>query len=140
MPKLTRWMVKTALVYLLSGLLVGLVQALSPVLNLSERLPFLVQIEPVRVHLFVVGWITLLIFGVVIWMFPKYSREQPRGPEWLGWACYGLLNAGLLLRVIGESAARPGTGLGWLLVASALLQWLGGLAFFLNAWFRVKEK
>ena len=133
-------MLKTSLVYLLLALLIGLLQALSPVLNLTAQMPFLRQIEPVRVHLFVVGWISLLIFGVVIWMFPKYSREQPRGPEWLGWACYGLLNAGLALRVVGESAAQPGTVFGWLLVASALLQWLAALAFFINAWARVKEK
>lgn len=138
MPTLTRWMLKTALGYLLLALLAGVAQAAAPFLGSS--LPFLRNFEPVRVHLFVVGWITLLIFGVVLWMFPKYSREQPRGPEWLGWATYILLNAGLVLRVATESAARPGTTAGSLLVVSAVLQWLAGLAFFANTWPRVKEK
>ena len=74
---------------------------------------------------------TQLIFGVVIWMFPKYSTAQPRGNERLGWATYGLLNAGLLLRAIGEplSAAQPASGAGWPLAASAVLQLLAGWAF-----------
>ena len=138
MPTLTRWMLKTSLIYFLLALLVGLLQGLSPIF-LSE-LTFFRQLEPVRVHLFVVGWISLLIFGVVFWMFPKYSREKPRGYEWLDWATYGLLNTGLLLRVIGESAAQPGPVFGSMLVVSALLQWLAGLAFFINTWPRVKEK
>lgn len=138
MPPLTRWMLKTALVYLLLALLVGIGQAAAPFT--AGSLPILRSLEPVRVHMFVVGWITLLIFGVVFWMFPKYSREKPRGHEWLGWATYVLLNAGLLLRIAFESAARPGTLAGGLLVVSAVLQWLAALAFFANTWPRVKEK
>lgn len=138
MPSLTRWMIKTSLLYLLLALLVGILQGIAP--SLSKELFFLRSLEPVRVHLLVVGWITLLIFGVVYWMFPKYSREKPRGHEWLGWTTYGLLNAGLTLRVIGESATQMGMIFGGLLVASAVLQWLAGLAFVINTWPRVKEK
>lgn len=138
MPPLTRWMLKTSLGYLVMALLVGIMQGLAPIL--PPGFLFFRQLEPVRVHLFVVGWITLLIFGVVFWMFPKYSREKPRGHEWLGWSAYGLLNAGLILRVIGETAASLGPVFGWMLVISALLQWSAGLAFVLNTWPRVKEK
>lgn len=138
MPPLTRWMLKTSLVYLFLALLVGILQGLRP--YLSAALPFFRTPEPVRVHLFVVGWLTLLIFGVVFWMFPKYSQSKPRGHEWLGWLAYGLLNAGLVLRVIGESAGQPGTFFGWLLVVSAVLQWLAALAFIANTWPRVKVK
>jgi hypothetical protein len=138
MPTLTRWMFKTSLLYLMLAFATGAVQSAAP--WIAPGRSSLGGIEPVRVHLFVVGWITLLIFGVVFWMFPKYSREKPRGPEWLAWAAYGLLNMGLILRVIGESANQPGTVFGGLLVVSAALQWLAGLAFFLNTWPRIKEK
>ena len=57
---------------------------------------------PVYIHLLVFGWLTQLIFGVVFWMFPKFSAEKPRGSETLGWWTYALLNIGLLLRAIGE--------------------------------------
>lgn len=138
MPPVTRWMLKTSLIYLILALLVGVMQGL---MRVWPNMPLMVrQLEPIRMHLFAVGWITLLIFGVVYWMFPKYSREMQRGHEWLSWAAYGLLNAGLILRVIGEIAAQPGTTFGWILVVSALFQWLAALAFFINTWPRVKEK
>ena len=88
------------------------------------------------------GWLTQLIFGVVFWMFPKYSADQPRGSNLLGWWTYGLLNAGLVLRAIAEpfNSLSPGPTSGWLLVAAALIQFLAGLAFVTNTWSRVKEK
>jgi hypothetical protein len=87
-------------------------------------------LQPVYFHLLMVGWISQLIFGVVFWMFPKYSAERPRGSEGLGWATYGLLNMGLLLRAVGEPlvAVQPNGGTGWLLAASAVLQLLAGYA------------
>jgi hypothetical protein len=69
----------------------------------------------------------------------KYSKERPRGSETLGWAIYGLLNAGLLLRVVSEplNSMQPAAVWGWLLVVSAGLQWLAGMGFVANTWPRV---
>ncbi len=137
MPPLTRWMVKTSLMYLVLALLTGLLMGLQPLINLPE---FSSGLMPAYLHLYMIGWVSLLIFGVVFWMFPKYSQAEPRGSERLGWAVYGLINAGLLLRVPAELLVRPGNAWGWVLVISALLLWLGGLCFVLNTWQRVKEK
>lgn len=139
MPLLTRWLIKTSLAYLALGLLVGAWEAAGAVFPDLWRPPGL---RVVMVHLLAVGWLTQLIFGVALWMFPKYSLQNPRGPEWLGWAGYGLLNAGLLLRVTAEPAVilSAGSGWGWALVAAAVLQWLGGLAFVAALWSRVKAK
>jgi hypothetical protein len=136
MPLLTRTFLKTALIYLVAALLAGTVLAARNVWLLP---PIVAAFSPVYFHLLMVGWVTQLIFGVVFWMFPKYSKEQPRGSEALGWATYFLLNGGLLLRVAGEpmNALQPGTAWGWLLVVSAGLQWLAGLCFVLNSWGRV---
>ena len=136
MPSVSRWMIKTSFVYLVLAFLIGLLQGLQAVGVV--RLPG--GLGPVYIHLLVVGWLSLLIFGVVYWMFPKFSKESPRGRAWLGWATYGLINLGLALRVIGETWGAPGTAFGWLLVVSAGLQWLGGAAFVANTWPRVKEK
>lgn len=54
-----------------------------------------------------VGWVTQMIIGVAFWMFPKYTRERPRGSEALAWITYVLLNVGLLLRAIAEPANVP---------------------------------
>jgi hypothetical protein len=141
MPPLTRWFIKTALIYFVLALITGLLLASQKVWNFF--LPS-AGLFPVYFHLLAEGWITLLIIGVVFWMFPKYSRELPRGSEKLGWTSYILLNAGLLLRAISEPASSivnaPGTMWGILLIIAALLQWAGGMAFVANTWGRVKEK
>jgi hypothetical protein len=137
MPLLTRLMLKTSLLYLALALLAGLLQASRSLLPAALRLPGL---APVYLHLFMVGWVSLLIFGVVFWMFPKFSREKPRGSEALGWGTFILINAGLILRVIGETSGLTGPGWGWVLVFSAALQLLAGLLFVLNTWPRVKER
>lgn len=139
MPTLTRWFIKSALLYLVAALLLGALLAMRPLLNLP---PFIGLLSPAYFHLFMVGWVTQMIFGVIYWMFPIITRARPRGSEPLGWATYFLLNTGLLLRVVGEpwAALQSGSGVGWLLVVSAVLQWLGAVTFIVNAWPRVKEK
>ena len=132
MPFLTRTFIKTAVVYFIVALLLGVYMV-----NRSTT-----GIFPVYIHLFVFGWLTQLIFGVIYWMFPKYSKANPRGSEVLGWVSYSTLNSGLILRAIAEPlhAVQSTDALGFLLVVSAILQWLSGLAFVVNTWPRVKEK
>ena len=139
MPVLTRWYIKSSLLYFIAALLLGLVLALRLLVTLPAFVAFL---TPAYFHLLMVGWITQMIFGVAYWMFPTYSREQPRGSEKLGWATYLFLNSGLLLRAVGEPlvASRPEAGLGWLLLLSALLQWLASLCFVANTWPRARGK
>ncbi len=139
MPTLSRLFLRTSLVYLAVGLITGVLFVAGPSFGLPISIP---GAELIYVHLLTVGWITQLIFGVVYWMFPKYSAERPRGSETLAWMTYGLINAGLLLRVISEplAVAHPRTGWGWLLALSAILQLLAGWAFIANTWARVKER
>jgi hypothetical protein len=139
MPTLTRLYVKTSLLYLVAALLFALLLALGQAIALP---PLLRSAGPVYFHLFLLGWVTQLIMGIVFWMFPKYSREYPRGSVRLALATYVLLNTGLLLRVVGEPARAvdPAPLWGWLLVASGLLQWLAGAGFVANTWGRVKER
>lgn len=138
MPTLTRWFVKTSFVYLALALLVGLLLAIQPIAILSG----LGSLFPIYIHLLVFGWLTQLVFGVVYWMFPKYSAETPRGSETLGWWTYALLNSGLVLRAIAEplQSAQPNPISGWVLVVSAVLQLLSGLAFVLNSWKRIRVR
>ncbi len=139
MPSLTRWYIKSALIYLVFALLLALVLALPDTINLPRFIRFM---NPAYFHLFLVGWVTQMIFGVIFWMFPIITRAQPRGNEQHGWVSYILLNVGLLLRVIGEplTSTNPEVGFGWLLVVSAFLQWLAVVIFITLAWPRVKDK
>lgn len=139
MPTVTRFFVKTALAWFVVALVLALLMALRYALPLPSAIAAL---GPTYVHLLMVGWVTQLIFGVAMWMFPKFTREQPRGSERLAWAVYWLLNAGLLLRFIGEPLAVIQSGAGWryLLPVSALFQWVAGIAFVVNTWPRIKER
>lgn len=139
MPALTRFYIKSALIYLVLALLLAVVLALPDTVAVPDFIAFM---TPAFFHLFLVGWVTQMIFGVIYWMFPIITREEPRGNERLGWTSYLLLNGGLLLRVIGEplSGMRPGGAAGWLLMLSALLQWLAVVLFVFLAWPRVKER
>jgi heme/copper-type cytochrome/quinol oxidase subunit 1 len=135
MPQITRVFVKSALLYLVLGLLMGLLSALP-----RSFLP--VGVGPVTIHLLTIGWLTQLIAGVAYWMFPKQSRERPRGHDGLMWAAYGLFNVGLILRAVVEPIVTvDGRFLwGWLLVVAACCLWLAGVMLVVNLWPRVKER
>ena len=139
MPPLTRWFLRISLLSLLLAVLLALFSAAQAPLGMDLPMS---AFSPVYFHLFMVGWVTQLIFGVVFWMFPKHSKERPRGSEALGWLTFGLLNTGLLLRLVGEpgQALDPAPLWGWTLAVSALLQWAAGMLFVINTWGRVKER
>lgn len=139
MPVLARYTIKTALVHLALALVIGLALAAQSVFQLPV---FIATLRPVFLHLLIVGWLTQLIFGVATWMFPKYSKEQPRGNPQLGWIVYLSLNLGLVFRAIGEPliALQPGSIGGPTLVISALLQVTAGWLFIITIWPRVKER
>lgn len=63
MPRLIRWYVKSAFVWLVAALLLKAI-ALFPV---GASLP---AITPVSWHLLFVGWLTQLIIGMAHWMLP----------------------------------------------------------------------
>ena len=139
MPPLTRYFIKTALIYFVLALLTGVLLLARSAINLPSEIAAL---SPVYFHMLMVGWVTQLIFGMLFWMLPKFSKEKPRGNERLVWAAFILINSGLVLRIIGEpvTAIKPEWGLGWLLMLSAVLQLIGGWSFLANAWSRVKER
>ncbi len=139
MPTIVRWFIKSSLIYLILALSAGTILALERLLNLQSLIP---QLTPVSIHLLTFGWLTQLIMGVSLWMFPKYTKEMPRGSDTLSIVTYILLNLGLISRVVGEpmKVMRPSVIWGWVLLLSALLQLSAGTTYVINIWGRVKEK
>jgi hypothetical protein len=127
------------MLYLVVGMLAG---ALYWVNNAWPIWRPLVALNPVYIHLLVVGWATQLIYGVIYWMFPIISKTNLRGDPRLAWAVLALLNLGLILRAICEPwrtlEANSVNGAG--LVLSALLQVVGGYLLVVVCWARVREK
>jgi len=139
MPLLTRWFIKSSFIYLVLALGAASILTTRFVWTLP---PVLAALSPVYFHLFMVGWVTQIIFGVVYWMFPKYNTEKPHASEGLWWATFWLLNVGLVLRVLSEPLLTvwPSVLWGGAVAMSAVLQWLAGIGFVVNTWVRVKER
>jgi hypothetical protein len=136
MPVLTRWFVRTGLLYLVAALALGLLKAWP---GGGAWLP---ASWPSYAHLLAVGWLTQLIFGVAYWMFPAHPAPQAWHGR-LGWWCYGLLNVGLLLRLLAEpvvTVAGPGGLAGAALVAAAVAQLLAALVMTVLLWPRVRGR
>ena len=136
MPKVTRAFLKLSLVYLVLALIAG-----AGLQSIGHD--WYARLFPTYLHIFVVGWITQLIFGVALWFFPKMSRDRPRGWEPLSWACLVCINVGLLLRVVFEPLPSLVDGVTYWqagLVVSAVLQWIAGVCFVINIWPRVKGR
>ena len=139
MPRLARWFIKAGLLYFVIALMTGVLLQARTEIDLPT---WVSTLNPIYIHLLAVGWITQLIIGVAYWMFPKFTKEQPRGSETLGWATFVLLNVGLILRIISEPRVtmRAEPDLGWMLAVSAVLQTGAGWLFVINTWSRVKER
>lgn len=139
MPKMVRYFIKASFVYFLAALVMGLLLVARPVFPLPG---WTSALNPVYLHLFMVGWVTQIIFGVSFWMFPS-GGDQRFGNENLIWATFWLINAGLVLRALMEPLAvlQAGRAIwGYGLALSALLQWLAGMAYVYNIWNRVRGK
>jgi len=139
MPLLTRYHIKMGLMYFILALFMGIVLVAQPLFNLS---PYVSTLRPVFFHFLVVGWVTQIIIGVAHWMFPKRSKEKPRGNVVMGWSAFFCLNIGLLFRGFGEplSVMYSQSIWAWVLVLSAILQVIAGWLFVINIWGRVKER
>lgn len=135
MPTASRWLIKTALVYLALALGFGVYRVgqgvgLLPGSATTLWLP--------QLHFLTVGWITQLIFGVAYWLFPR-SREEDWGQPVM-WTAYATLNLGLILRLGCEPVLLPEAVRTGGLVASAVLQWIASLLLVGHFWRRVRTK
>jgi hypothetical protein len=140
MPTVVRYFIKTGLIFLVLSLLLGTIMAAQPVVSLPNVLS---SLFPTYIHLFVVGWVTQIIFGVSIWMFPSPEAGGRYGNETILWSVYGSINAGLLLRLLAEpgNLIYPNSGIMDVgLAGSALLQWVSALLYVYHIWERVKGK
>lgn len=139
MPTLSRWFIKIGLIYFVLGLTLGSIILAQPILGWSAQLQVL---RPVYLHFLFIGWVTQIIMGVGYWMFPKFSKENPRGNERLGWMVLVSLNVGLVLRAIGEPVMvlAPQANLGWTLAFASMFLLFAGWGFIFNTWGRIKEQ
>lgn len=134
MPKVTRTFIKTGLVFFLLSLLLGIAIEIE-----SISTPALM---PLFWHMLMVGWITQIIFGVSIWMFPGRTREEGFKPQLWGWLTYILLNGGLALRIAAEPLVTTSEAAMWdiMIIISAVSQVLAVVTYTIEMWPRIQSK
>lgn len=137
MPRKARWLIKTALLYLVAGLALAIVRAAQSV-GVVAGSPALLWLP--QLHLLTVGWLTQLIFGVAFWLFPAVPDDSFDWAESAIWIGYGTLNLGLILRVLAEPPLLSPSVKAWGVLASAGLQWIASLLFVAYFWRRVRTK
>ena len=94
MSKISVWFIKSAMVYFVLAIVVGLHMAVS-----GTAYPYM----PIHAHLNLLGWISMMIYGVGYHILPRFSGRplySDRLAEWQFW----LANIGLV-----------GMSLGWVI-------------------------
>jgi ABC-type Na+ efflux pump permease subunit len=129
MPPVSRYFLKSGFIWLVVSMLLYGFQQVEPNFRIAYH------------HSLGIGWVTQMIIGVAIWMFPRWSNELPKGPMWAWWLVFITLNSGLVLRLISEhfmlqfpSIMSP------VLILSGILLWIAMMAFIIIMWKRVKPK
>jgi hypothetical protein len=126
-PGVSRWLVRTALLYLVAGAALG---------GLLLAAPAAGGLGWWRAHaeLMLYGWVLQLAMGVAYWILPKHAAGPPRGPEALASAIHPLLNAGILTSAVAWLAMLPPP----VLAAGRTLELSAVMLFAVVAWPRVK--
>jgi uncharacterized membrane protein len=141
MPRESRMFVKAGFVYLVLTFAVGGVLLMLEALGRS--VPYVFAIE--HAHLGEVGWLVNIVIGIALWMLPlnreRFPATQGRYPTAVVYACFVLLNGGLLLRLIAEPWYQLGGGApaaAALLALAAISQPAAAALFVFVAWQRVR--
>jgi len=128
MPRLSVWFIRASLIYLLLGFFFG-------ALILAQKgMPFYPPIWylfPLHMEFLLVGWLIQLAMGVAFWIIPRFSIGQRRGPVWLIWISFALINAGILIVSLQF----------WFPVAilvGRVAEVGAGMLFIIGSWRRVK--
>lgn len=134
MPFISRLFIKAGMVFFVLSLIAALV--------IEIDIAAMPAIMPLFWHMLMVGWITQIIIGVSIWMFPGRNREEGFKAQKWGWLTFMFLNTGLVLRVISEPLVSISTSEIWniILVFSAILQLVAGFTYFTEMWPRILSK
>ncbi|TGL86244.1 hypothetical protein EHQ68_13000 [Leptospira congkakensis] len=134
MPKISRYFIKSGLLYLLFGVLVF---AFSEFPGAKWE----IHLMPVYWHMIALGWVTQIIIGVSLWMYPKGNKSTPKDGSTFAWVAYFSLNLGLILRIFSEPLIYQSRDILILpYCLSIILQFMGILCYVLEIWPRLKSQ
>lgn len=137
MPRVSVFMIRTALLHLALGALIGGLLLADKGLHLWS---WFWTWRAGHVHLMLLGWTVQFACGVAIWILPRLDAAGIRGAMWLAWLCYGALNGGVLLATLAAPVARivERERVAWMMPVAAVLLVAGIAAFIGHAWRRIR--
>ncbi|MES2305210.1 MAG: cbb3-type cytochrome c oxidase subunit I [Gemmatimonadota bacterium] len=137
MHSLVRRYIKTAILFLFAGLVLGGWMMVRR--ELYQRSPTSWETSA-HTHAIFVGFVMMMILGVALWLFPRPERDDIRYRPALVLVAWWLLTVGTASRIIGELLRGTSTA-EWLRIAVLLagLAQIAGLAlFFGTMWSRIR--
>jgi len=137
MYTLVRRFIKTGIVFLFTGLVLGAVLLVRRELLGAWPHPYLVS---AHAHLVLVGFVMFMILGVALWLFPRAAKEDDRYTPGRVEAAYWILLVSTGGRFLAE-AARAGVdapALGWVVVLGGVGQVVGLGLYFWTMWTRIR--
>jgi cbb3-type cytochrome oxidase subunit 1 len=120
-----RWFIRSALVWFGLGITLGLCMAAHPAWIIYR---------PAHVHMNLVGFVTMMIFGVAYHVIPRFTGHQLHSRAIAGWQWW-LANIGLAGMVAGF-VLQPHIGARGMmvLVAGGTLEAISAYLFVYNIW------
>ena len=135
MPAITRYFIKSGMIYFFMGIICAFI----------AELPFVrtgALLLPVYWHMLVIGWISQIIMGVSIWMFPRTKKQRQNIESFPAVASFWTLNAGLILRFMAEPFLPffQGVMMTTVILISTLLQFAAVILYLIEIWPRVQPR
>lgn len=138
MPQESRLFVKTSLVALVLTFLWGAAMLFGEAFGAGVNPIWAIE----HAHLAFVGWLVNIVVGIALWFlplnrerFPDTAGRYPAGAPYLVW---GLLNGGLVLRIVGEPLLGTGQWAHVVVVIAGVAQLAAIALFAWIAWSRVR--
>ena len=124
MEVFVRRFIKSSLLWLAFGVVLGTTMILSP--------SYIVY-RPAHVHANLLGFVSMMIFGVAYHVLPRFTGNRLFSPR-LAAAHVLVANAGFVLLVLGWLLMPHTPAAGWLLRTGAIASTGGVTMFILNIW------
>lgn len=131
MPRLSVWLIRTALLYLAAGFTAGALLLFHKGVALT---PAMWRLMPLHVEFVLIGWTVQLAMGVAFWILPRRVRGPARGDERWIWAAYVLLNVGALTVGLGQALGLPSS----VALLGRITEMLSVVLFAAQAWPRAR--
>ena len=133
---LARYYVKSAILFLVLGLILGGYMAYR--INISGS-GVTQSMIAAHTHLILVGFVMMLIMGIALWLFPR-PREKVFYSPLIAEVTFYLMFAAISVRSAGEilDGVILTRWTAWAIVAGSFGEIAGIVLFFINIWNRIK--